>query len=177
MTCEEWREIPGYDGRYQVSSLGNFRSVSTNRCIHGSLTKIKRIRNFSLIDNGNGYLYVSVSDNGKRRNIYIHRAVAEAFIPHEKGKNVVNHKDFNKKNNCVENLEWCDQRQNVQYSSHRMKKPKSACRNTNTGEKYITLKRGKYVLNIKGRICKTFSDLSEAKMCKEEILNEKHYTT
>ena len=176
MKNEEWRELPGYDGRYQVSNFGNFRSVETNRYIHGLLTKIKRIRNFSLIDNGNGYLYVSISNNGKRKNVYIHRAVAEAFIPKEEGKNVVNHRDFNKKNNCVENLEWCTQRQNVQCSSDKMKKSKSVCRDTNTGEKYITLKRGKYVLRIKGEIYKTFSKLSEAKQCKERILNEKHCT-
>lgn len=177
MKHEEWRELPGYDGRYQVSNLGNFRSVSTNRCIHGRLTPIRRIKNLSLIDNGNGYLYVSISNGRKRKNVYIHRAVAEAFIPKEEGKNVVNHKDFNKKNNCVENLEWCSPKQNVQYSSHRMKKPKSICRCTNTGEKYITLKKGKYVFQIRGKIYKTFSDLSVAKKFKEMILNEKHCTT
>lgn len=70
-----------------------------------------------LFDNGRGYLQVQLSNiNKKRRHERVHRLVAETFIPNPLGLLEINHKDKNKYNNSVDNLEWCDRRYNVVYS-------------------------------------------------------------
>ena len=103
---EIYKDIPGYEGLYQVSNLGN---------VYG----VKRKHQIAKNDNGNGYLYVRLSKNGKVKNHYIHRLVAIAFIPNPTNLPEVNHKDENKQNNTVENLEWCDDIYNTNYGTAR----------------------------------------------------------
>ena len=121
---EQWRNIKGFEGSYQISNLGRIRSLDRvcgqmprgyDRHITGNF--------MTPTDNGRGYLIVHLKKNGSRKSRYIHRLVAEAFIENPKGFPVVNHIDFNKKNNTVENLEWCTQKMNVQHSSVNMRKP------------------------------------------------------
>ena len=64
----------------------------------------------------NGYLTVSLNKNGKSKTVHIHRLVAETFLTNPDKLPEVNHKDGNKLNNCVENLEWCTSKENVQHS-------------------------------------------------------------
>ena len=92
-------------------------------------------------------MVVSLRKDGKRKNHYIHRLVAEAFIENPDNKPNVNHRDYNTKNNYVGNLEWCTQKENASHSAEHMKKPKSVCRITNTGEKYISQRteHGKFI--------------------------------
>lgn len=104
---EEWRDVIGYEGLYQVNNLGNVRSLHW----YGG-DKIKEISQHNL----NGYMNVHLYKNGKLKNCGVHRLVARAFIPMEEGKEIVNHKDENRANNCVENLEWCDKSYNQLYS-------------------------------------------------------------
>lgn len=66
---------------------------------------------------GKGYLYVDLYSNGKRKRFYVHRLVAEAYIPNPENKPYINHKDGNPKNNFVENLEWCTPLENVEHAS------------------------------------------------------------
>ena len=66
---------------------------------------------------GKGYMYVDLYSNGKRKRKYVHRLVAEAFIPNHKNKPFINHKDGNPRNNNVENLEWCSPLENVEHAS------------------------------------------------------------
>jgi hypothetical protein len=125
-------------------------------------------------DNGNGYLVVSLSNRQKRKNYYVHRLVAEAFLYHPKNENYINHKDYNKRNNHVDNLEWCTQKHNVDHSREHMRKPRSKCKPSNTGEKYISLKtyRGKarYRVQIKRMGCeKTFQRLGDAIRYRNEV--------
>lgn len=101
---EVWKDIPQYEEVYQASNLGNVRNKT-----NGNVLKS--------YDNGSGYLFVRLSMNGKKTNFYIHRLVAELFIPFEDGKNSVNHIDGNKNNNCVTNLEWCTHSEN-QYHAY-----------------------------------------------------------
>lgn len=114
---EEWRDIPGYEGYYQVSSLGNVRGVDRfvpmanyrrGRTIKGR-TKI------ALIDK-HGYLKVLLCQNGIRKNHFVHQLVALAFIPNPQNLPTVNHKDETKTNNHVSNLEWMSSENNVKYS-------------------------------------------------------------
>ena len=106
---EIWRDIPGYNGRYQVSNLGNVRTKDYN---HTGVTKLMQ---FS--ENGRGYLQVCLTKNNKRRSVRIHRLVAECFIDNPDNLPAVNHIDENKHNNNVNNLEWCDNDYNSHYGT------------------------------------------------------------
>lgn len=75
-------------------------------------------KNLKLFDNGNGYLTLQTIVNGKHKNSYVHRLVAEAFIPNPENKPCVNHIDCNPHNNDVKNLEWVTHKENMQYASH-----------------------------------------------------------
>ena len=107
MYLETWRAVPGYEGYYEVSNMGDVRSIDRhivdkrglNYCIKGKL--------LSKCNTSQGYLVVVLSKNGKSKTISIHRLVATAFLPNPKNLYAVNHKDGNKKNNCITNLEWC----------------------------------------------------------------------
>lgn len=110
---EIWKDIVGYNGKYQISNKGNVRSFSKwgkGRILKGGYTK----------GNPNQYRYVAlVGDSGRESisNKYIHRLVAEHFIDNPDNLPEVNHKDSNTLNNCVENLEWCTHRENMLHAS------------------------------------------------------------
>ena len=117
MKNEVWKDIRGYEKYYQISNLGRVRSL--DRIIKDE----KNNRTFNIkgkiitpTDNGNGYLIIGLRKNGKRNNKYIHRLVAEAFLDKCDGQEYINHIDFNKKNNNISNLEWCTQKENINYS-------------------------------------------------------------
>jgi hypothetical protein len=107
---EEWRDIYGYKGLYQVSSEGRVKSFQ--RCTRGRLLKPGKTKY--------GYLMVSLCKDGKCKTITIHRLVASAFLHKPKGSTEVNHKDENKLNNRASNLEWCTREYNNEYSLGRI---------------------------------------------------------
>jgi hypothetical protein len=172
---EEFRPIKGTDGRYVVSDKGNVLSVFARRNVNGHKTENFLLRRMEPIDNGNGYLYITTTINNKKKNIYIHRAVAEAFLEQEEGKTVVNHKDYNKKNNDVSNLEWCTQKENLDHSAcHRARQHNVS---TRTGYRYITKKNDKYRVSFRRNgIDKRFETLEEALQFRNRIANEIGYT-
>lgn len=92
---EEWKEISGLDSKYFISSEGRVLSL----CLDG----YKLLRPFIC---GDGYYYVDLRKNGKDHKSLVHRLVAEAFIDNPKSKPIVHHKDTNRKNNKVSNLQW-----------------------------------------------------------------------
>lgn len=97
---EKWRDIEGFDGVYQISSMGRVRSLKFGK---------ERILK---LNNSNGYLYVFLRKNGKPKNLTIHRLVATYFIPNPENKPEVNHKNCKRDDNRVENLEWCTRKEN-----------------------------------------------------------------
>lgn len=99
---ETWKEIHGYEGMYEVSSLGNIRSVD-RLGYDGRNLKSKKLK---LTKNSNGYYRVSLCKNNICIKEYVHRIVAKNFICIEHEKKEVNHIDGNKKNNQINNLEW-----------------------------------------------------------------------
>ena len=110
---EEWRDIPGYLGYYQISNLGRVKSLQRkiiypksntypNGCKHILKEKI-----LTPSKDKKGYLFVQLFKNGHFKSKKIHRLVAEIFLNNEMNLPQVNHKDENKQNNNVLNLEWC----------------------------------------------------------------------
>lgn len=105
---EEWKDIRGYEGRYQVSNLGRVRSLprKTKTGFRKGMILVPMIDKF-------GYSLVNLS----RKSYKVHRLVAETFIENPQGLKCVNHKDENKTNNCVNNLEWCSYGYNNNYGT------------------------------------------------------------
>lgn len=108
---EIWKDIPNYEGIYQISNKGRVKSLTR------TIGTCKR-RDKIIIpkDNGTGYYKVNLYKNGKHKNHYIHKLVASVFISNENNKPCINHKDYNRKNNNVENLEWVSYKENNNYS-------------------------------------------------------------
>lgn len=106
---EEWKDIKGYEGKYQVSSCGRVKSLSNNK------TRKERILKPN-IDN-KGYKTVCLCMNGNVKRFLIHRLVAIAFIPNPNNCPIINHMDENSKNNHVSNLEWCTYKYNNNYGT------------------------------------------------------------
>ena len=100
---------------YQISNKGRIKSL--DRYVKNSKKGNRLIREKVLnpTDNGHGYKIIGLMHKGKRKNHYIHRLVAEAFIPNPEHYPQVNHKDEDKSNNSVENLEWCTPKYNMNY--------------------------------------------------------------
>lgn len=118
--CEEWKDIQGYEGIYQISNHGRVRSVDRigyqkhwqggiSRYLHKGKILIQTIR-------PGGYMCINLKKNGHVKTYNIHRLVALHFLPKIEGKDVVNHIDSDKSNNHVSNLEWCTQSENIQYA-------------------------------------------------------------
>ena len=120
---EIWKDVPNFEGIYQVSNLGNVKSLS--RCIihRGNVSHINEKIMKPFINRG-GYKCIKLSKNQKYYPIKVHRLVALAFIPNPNNYEFVNHKDENKQNNIVSNLEWCTKKYNNEYGSKALWKRK-----------------------------------------------------
>lgn len=114
---EIWKDVVGYEGFYQVSNLGNVKSIERTSINAGSYsgyinTKTKYLKK---IKNKYGYECVVLTKNRKRTSFSVHRLVAVAFLPQVENKNEVNHIDRNKSNNQLSNLEWCNRSENIRH--------------------------------------------------------------
>lgn len=168
---EQWKVIEGFEGYYEISNRGRIRSIDRVCNTHSSEAG-RRIKGqiITPTDNGNGYLIVHLKRNGKRSSRYIHRLVAEAFLERRTGCNVVDHIDYNKKNNAVENLRWCTQKENICRSRNNMCKQHKS--NPPSGHKYISTRGGRYrVIVKKAKVDKTFSNLDDAIQYRNEVCN------
>lgn len=129
---EEWRDIPGYEGKYWVSSYGRIRNKN----------KIMKPMICS-----NGYLSACLWKNNVQKKVLLHRLVAIVFVPNPSNYPEVNHKDGVKTNNCATNLEWCTRRYNLLYGGIIEK-----LRVANTGRVHDDKFRQKISLHSLGRI-------------------------
>ena len=100
---EVWKDIAGYEGLYRVSNLGNVESLVTGKVL-------------KKLPHSTGYHAVVLYKNRKPKRCILHRLVAEAFIPNPENKPTVNHKNGDKHDNCITNLEWATHKENQQHA-------------------------------------------------------------
>lgn len=112
---EVWKPVPGYEGLYEISNMGNVKSLARMkpyrdgfRRFPGGILKPNKI-------NG-GYRLVMLTNSHTRKGFLVHRLVAESFIENPNCLPQVNHIDGNKENNTVSNLEWCTAKENMLHS-------------------------------------------------------------
>lgn len=125
---EIWKDIPGYDGYYQVSNLGRIKSLPRGkqwpyRQTHNNIRKPRLATN--------GYFKINLSKGNIVKWFGVHRLVAMAFIPNPDNFPRINHKDENKLNNCVDNLEWCTYKYNANYGAGVSRQKESRKKNPN----------------------------------------------
>lgn len=142
-TSETFLSVPGYEGLYEVSNKGNVKSLRRGKLMKKFISNV-------------GYEIISLIKDGKQKTFYVHRLVALVFIPNPLNLPEINHKDEIKINNCVDNLEWCDRKYNLNYGNYGSNLSKTllevginrkpvACYNKKTGE-----------------LIKTYSSITEA---------------
>lgn len=113
-----WRDIKGYEGLYQVSNEGEVRSLDREVTARNGGTAIRKGRILKQMTKSNGYKVISLTRNKDDKiQALVHRMVASAFLVNELAKPQVNHKDGNKSNNYVSNLEWATVSENVNHAN------------------------------------------------------------
>ena len=130
MKKEYWKPVVGYEGLYEVSNWGRAKSLDRYVKGKGHSLQFKKGRMLKPMKDKNGYLTVKLGN----RTFYLHRLVAEIFIPNPNNYKEVNHKDENKANNVVTNLEWCDRKYNVNYGTRTEKCSKKVYQYTLDGK-------------------------------------------
>ena len=129
---EIWKDIQGYEGFYQISNLGNVKSLERVVDKGNGILQHRKERIMNKRESIDGYYIAKLNVNKKSTSIAIHILVARHFIDNPNNYPEVNHKDCNRKNNQVDNLEWCTHQQNVEYSKQLGHyKTKSGCDNPN----------------------------------------------
>ena len=183
---EEWRKIVGYEGLYEVSSLGRVRSLDR----YDERNCFREGRILKLYTSRVGYLRVQLSLNSKKKMYLVHRLVAEAFIPNPDNLPEVNHLDEDKTNNRVENLEFCDRKYNINFGTRKDKVRNTAIKNgywlnLNDEERkiyhneyqkkyYLSKKKDymkKYYLEHKKKICeqkRNYYQENKEKICEQK---------
>lgn len=117
LPSEEWRDIKGYEGLYQVSNLGRVKSLERYKKNRGKMQLVEGTIRMPRIEK-NGYARVDLCKDGKRKMHCVHRLVTEAFVPNPENKPQVNHIDEDRSNNNANNLEWVTNKENCNYGMH-----------------------------------------------------------
>ncbi len=157
LLIEEWRDIIGFEGCYQVSNFGNVRGIDRYVNCGKNGIRLQKGQNLVQSENKKGYLRVRVSKSRKEKyTLSVHRLVAEAFIPNPQKLPQVNHKDGNKKNNCVQNLEWCNNSYNQIHAC------KTGLNNHSTYDAGRPKKKVAQIDNVTNTVIAIFNSISNA---------------
>lgn len=132
-SSEVWKDVPDYEGYYQVSNKGNVRSVDRVKCDGIRMKGITRKQHADSC----GYMLVALSKDGKQKHLSVHRLVALAFIPNPDNLPQVNHKDEVRNHNNVENLEWCSIIYNQNYG-HRRERSSASSKGENNARAILS---------------------------------------
>ena len=132
---EIWKDIEDYENLYQISSLGRVKSLGNDKTRKEKILKPAKDKD--------GYLYVGLSKQGKIKYYKVHRLVAMAFIENPNNYPIINHKDEDKTNNAVENLEFCDAKYNLNYGTRNIRVAESNINNPNRSKKVLCVETGK----------------------------------
>ena len=127
---EIWKDVIGYEGLYQVSNLGRVKSFWSDKYLDGKILSPS-------FDSKQKYLFVGLHKDKVVKQVYVHRLVAQTFIPNPYKLPCINHKDENKTNNCVDNLEWCTIKYNSNYGRAKERMIESRKRNPNYQQSII----------------------------------------
>lgn len=168
---EIWKDIKGYEGYYQISNLGRVKGLKRKVNSSNGEREIKEtILNFT--DNGNGYKIIGLCRYDKRINFYIHRLVADAFVDNPYNEKEINHIDYDKSNNRVDNLQWCNRKENIMHSLKN--RPMFSNTKTNTNEKYISKRKrtGFFEVQVRKKYIGTYKTLKEAIKSRNIALQE-----
>lgn len=111
---EEWRDVFGYDYEYKISSFGRLVSLHKRKVAKNDSILIRKPKILKPYTNSLGYNVTSLQKGGRQKMVKLHRLVAEAFLENPQNLPVIDHIDRNKQNNCVSNLQWCNQSLNMQ---------------------------------------------------------------
>ena len=130
---EEWKPVKGYEGLYEVSNMGKVKSLNYNRTGKEGIMEPHV--------NGYGYLRVKLCKDGKKKWYMINRLVAQAFISNPDNLPEVNHKDEDKTNNCVENLEWCSKLYNANYGTRNKRISEKMTNNSKLSKPVISINK------------------------------------
>ena len=145
-----WKDIIGYENQYEINEKGEVRNKKTKKIL-------------SISKSTNGYLKVHLYKNNMLKNCYIHRLIAEMFIPNPHNYLCVNHKDGNKTNNKIDNLEWCSYSMNNKHAYNN--KLKTITNKFKNSMKENGIKRRKSVLqySLDGCLIKEWKSITEIK--------------
>ncbi len=146
---EEWKDVEGYEGLYQVSNFGKIRSIYRYK------------RELKPLYTNSGYIQAQLCKDKTVKAVLVHRIVANAFIPNTENKPCINHKDGNKHNNHISNLEWCTFSENEKHSYKVLKKKTSKGRLGMYGSKCYN-HRNIIQYTIDGKFVKEYESRGEA---------------
>ena len=149
---EEWKEIRDYEGRYMVSNFGNVISCERYVKVCGGGKRLVKEKKLKQSKCSGGYSEVNLWKDNSRKMFLVHRLVAEAFLENKNKLPEVNHKDENKENNRVDNLEWCDAAYNNCYGTRLERVVKSKINGKNS---YPVIQK------IDNKVIETFPSLRE----------------
>lgn len=165
---EEFRDIKGFEGSYQISNFGRVKRLPHFVKVGKTYRRLDEMIMKNMDVGKSGYYQVRLD----RKTRLIHRLVAEAFIDNPENKPVVNHIDYNRKNNNVNNLEWVTQKENLHHSKDRV-----LCQNRITGELNISWRKRRkpyHLAIVRGdiRYQKSFATLEEAVKERDAMLQK-----
>ena len=152
---ECWRAVVGYEGYYEVSNLGNVKSIE--RLVRHSRSNIEFLRKGKLFKPSierAGYLKVQLSVRGKSKYYFVHRLVAQAFLPNPDNLPEVNHKNEIKTDNNLDNLEWCSRLYNQNYGTKIERQKRTYRENNSIKNKQYAKPKGRsiYKYDLKGNL-------------------------
>ena len=167
---EIWRDVPGWEGVYQISNKGRIKSFKV--CPSGKI--------MSLCNQTGDYIRFVLQKHGRnKKTVLVHRLVAKVFIPNPLNLPVVNHKDGNKQNNSVDNLEWCTRSQNTSHAFKTGLRNYNGCKNPHsklTQSDVETIRR----IYVRGKHCENNSyglakRYNVSPKTIQNVVNGKHY--